>query len=206
VSMYCTRADGRGGFSGCGDIPASSCRRAPVLKSYIRIVVVGALACGKTTFARALSRRFGIPHIELDTIKFKPQWVRVPWGEFRTRVEDLSREPMWVIDGNYEAVRDTLWSRAQLAFWLDYSLPRRLGQLVSRTARRLWRREEFANGNYERIGRVFSRRSAILWAVRKHYAERRELKQWFADPRYSHLHIVRLRSPQESLDWVRSTR
>ena len=175
----------------------------PLPEPYTRILVVGSSACGKTTFARALARRFEIPHIELDALKFTPGWVAVPWDEFRARVEELSAGRTWVIDGNYQAVRETLWRRAQLAFWLDYSLERRLAQLISRSARRLWHHEPFANGNYERIGWVLSLRS-IQWALCQHYAERRELEHWFALPCYSHLNHVRLRSPHECLRWLDS--
>jgi hypothetical protein len=38
--------------------------------------------------------------------------VPLPVPEFRARVADFTAAPRWVVDGNYSAVRDLVWSRA----------------------------------------------------------------------------------------------
>ncbi|TME62901.1 MAG: AAA family ATPase, partial [Chloroflexi bacterium] len=43
-----------------------------------RISVVGTTGSGKTTFARELARRLGVPHVELDALAWGPNWTLVP--------------------------------------------------------------------------------------------------------------------------------
>lgn len=124
---------------------------------------------------------------------FKRRWVPVPLNEFIRQVEAVMQNCDWIIDGNYAAVREIVWSRAQLAFWLDYSLLRRLRRLVWRAAR---------DGIRERRGRLVGLGLSIMWALRTHYNRRRQLEELFARPRYAHLQVVRLRSPREEAEWL----
>ncbi len=43
-----------------------------------RIVVIGTSGSGKTTLARELAGRLNVPHIELDALHWKPNWVATP--------------------------------------------------------------------------------------------------------------------------------
>ncbi len=40
-----------------------------------RIAIIGNSGAGKSTLARALSKRLGIPHVELDALNWRPGWV-----------------------------------------------------------------------------------------------------------------------------------
>jgi ABC-type dipeptide/oligopeptide/nickel transport system ATPase component len=53
-----------------------------------RISVVGNSGSGKTTVAKALAARLGVPHVELDAIFHQPNWTPLPADEFRRRVAD----------------------------------------------------------------------------------------------------------------------
>jgi adenylate kinase family enzyme len=77
-----------------------------------RISVVGNSGSGKTTAARELAALLDIPHVELDAIFHLPDWQELPTADFRDRVARIAQEPTWVIDGNYTAVRDLVWTRA----------------------------------------------------------------------------------------------
>ena len=88
-----------------------------------RVLVVGPAGAGKTTFAAALARATGLPHIELDSIYHQPGWTALPDSEFRERVARATRSNGWIVDGNYAStLQDILWSRADTIIWLD--LPR----------------------------------------------------------------------------------
>jgi adenylate kinase family enzyme len=50
-------------------------------------VVVGTSAVGKTTLAAALSRRLGVPHIELDALYWGPGWTRADIGSTDDRTQ-----------------------------------------------------------------------------------------------------------------------
>jgi len=85
-----------------------------------RISVVGTSGSGKTTVGRAIADRLGIPFIELDALAWLPGWVNRPLAELRELVDERTRGPMWVVDGNYSKVRDLVWGRADTVVWLDY--------------------------------------------------------------------------------------
>jgi len=115
-----------------------------------RISVVGTTGSGKTTFARELAQRLGVPHVELDALHWEPNWTEAPLEVFRARVDLALRGEAWVIDGNYSKVRDIIWSRADTVVWLDYALPIILWQLLKRTLKRVFIREELWGKNRRR--------------------------------------------------------
>jgi adenylate kinase family enzyme len=69
--------------------------------SLSRIAVIGSPGSGKSTFARELGRRTGLPVIHLDQLYWRPGWVESSWDEFRERHAAAIRGEAWVIEGNY---------------------------------------------------------------------------------------------------------
>src|SRR5262245_50276342 len=84
-----------------------------------KVVVVGNSGSGKSTLARALASRLGVAYIELDALHHGPGWTRRP--TFVADVDAATLGSEWVVDGNYAAVRELLWSRADTIVWLDLS-------------------------------------------------------------------------------------
>jgi adenylate kinase family enzyme len=171
-------------------------------KAIRRIAVVGPNGCGKTTLARSLSERIGVRYVELDLFRYDPGWTEVSDDLFWNRVAEQVGADQWVIDGNYGAVRDIIWIRAEVLVWMDYALPVVVWRLLSRTVRRVLSGEEFANGNRERLSRLFSRQSILLWTIRSHRPRRRLYEELLATPRYAHLRVVRFRSPSAAASWL----
>ena len=168
-----------------------------------RIVVVGVTGSGKTTLARELSRRLGLPHVELDAFYWEPNWTPAPAETFRARVAEALQGGAWVADGNYGIARDIVWARADTLVWLDYGLPVILWQLTRRMWRRVFSQEELWNGNRERLREhFFSRDSLYLWAFRTYWRRRREYPVHLRRPEFAHLTVVRLRSPRVTKDWL----
>jgi adenylate kinase family enzyme len=170
-----------------------------------RVSVVGNSGSGKSTVAATLAERLGVTPTELDAINHQAGWTPLPVDEFRRQVTAVVEGDTWVVDGNYSAVRDIVWSRADTVVWLD--LPRWLvmKRVTTRTLRRVVRRRELWNGNRERWRNLFTRdkyESVILWSWTQHgkyhdrYAAARE------DPANAHLHFVQLRSPREIADFL----
>lgn len=150
-----------------------------------RIAVVGTTGSGKTTLAQQLAERLGIPHVELDALYWGPNWTEPTREEFRARVAQAVAGDRWVADGNYSKVRDLVWSRADTAVWLDYSLPVILWQLARRTLRRVATQEELWSGNRERMrGAFFSRNSLFVWALQTYWRRRRDYPRLLAQPEY----------------------
>ena len=130
-----------------------------------RVVVVGTSGSGKTTISSRLAALLDVRHIELDSLHWERGWVETHPETLRRRVEAALRDDRWVVDGNYSAVRDLIWPKADTLIWLDYILPRVMWQITNRTAHRIITREELWSGNREGLGAVFSRHSIIWWAL-----------------------------------------
>lgn len=167
-----------------------------------RIAVVGSTGVGKTTLAREIARRAKRPHVELDALHWDANWTPAERSLFRERAEAAVRGDTWVTDGNYSAVRDIVWGRADTLVWLDYPLSIILRRLVQRTIRRVVSQEELWNGNRERLRDQLGRESLVFWALKTYEKRRREFLQALREPPYAHLTLVRLRSPQETDAWL----
>jgi adenylate kinase family enzyme len=172
-----------------------------------RIAVVGTTGSGKTTLARALAERLHIPHVELDSLYWGPNWAEATEPVFREWVSAALRGDAWVVDGNYSKVRDIIWGKADTVVWLDYSLPVMLWRLVRRTLRRIILREELWHGNRESWREAFFSRESILWWMLTTYKRRRrEYPALLSRPEYAHLTTIRLRSPKDAGRWLRAVK
>jgi adenylate kinase family enzyme len=170
-----------------------------------RVVVVGTSGSGKTTFAATLAAGLGVPHVELDALHWGPGWTPVPTESFRARVDAATASGPWVVDGNYSAVRDLTWRRADSLVWLDYPLPMVLSRLMWRTLSRIWRGVElWGTGNRETWGNTFfARDSLILLAITQHGRKRRSYPVLLAGE-FAHLRTYRFRSPSAAEAWLRA--
>jgi adenylate kinase family enzyme len=84
-----------------------------------RVLVIGISGAGKTTFARALAGKTGLPLIHLDAAFWRPGWTVTPRPEWRARVAGLVADERWIIEGNYAAV-STCACPADTVLWFDY--------------------------------------------------------------------------------------
>jgi adenylate kinase family enzyme len=167
-----------------------------------RIAVVGSTGSGKTTLARRLSSILQAPHVELDALWWKPHWTTVTVEEFHAQVRSVVDQPRWVIDGNYGAIRDRIWQRADCIIWLDYSVPVIFRRLIARTWRRVFVGEECCNGNRETFWRTFSRDSILWWAVKTYHPRRREYPSLLEQQAAAGKTIVIHASPAATEAWL----
>lgn len=112
-----------------------------------RILVAGVSGAGKTTLARRVSARLGVPHIEIDALFHGAGWR--PRPEFLADVERFTAADAWVTEWQYPAARPVLLDRADLMVWLDLPVARTMLQVTGRTVARRLRRTELWNGNQE---------------------------------------------------------
>ncbi len=165
-----------------------------------RIVVIGCSGSGKTSFARAVARRLDLEHIELDELHHLPGWQERPDEEMRALVDAATAGPRWVADGNYSAMADLTWGRADTVIFLD--VPRRsvMRQVIWRSLRRALLRTELWHGNRERWRNLVSwnpDESIIAWAWTRYPVYRDRWAEARADPRWAHLTFVALRSRRQ---------
>ncbi|MGW3141479.1 adenylate kinase [Streptomyces sp. NPDC001139] len=169
-----------------------------------RILVVGVTGAGKSTLARALSARLGLPHHEMDALYFNGPG----WSVNDVLIEDVSRltsEPRWIIDSiGYPEVRDLLWNRADTVIWLDYPKRVIMPRVLRRSLRRTLTREILFGGNRETWRDWLSREHPAWWAWSQHGPRHREVELRVNDPRFAPLRTFRFAHPDDTAAWLTS--
>jgi adenylate kinase family enzyme len=174
---------------------------------YRRIVIVGTTSSGKSTLAKRLAEKLELDFIELDALHWEPNWTEAPDEVFRTRVERATQAEAWVVAGNYHAVRDLVWPRAEAVVWLDYPFLLVFWRLLTRTLRRAITREVLWNGNIEPFWlhfKLWSDESLFHWLFQTYWRRKREFPVLFSAPEHTHLRIVHLKSAIDTNDWLAS--
>ncbi|HXC56564.1 MAG TPA: hypothetical protein VNU97_14795 [Rhizomicrobium sp.] len=158
-----------------------------------RIAVVGISACGKSSFARALAKRTGLPLLHGDGLEWQANWRARPAAELHALHADWLARPRWIIEGWIEPDRAARLAAADLVIDLDYSRWRCAWRVLRRMLRGA-RRPELPEGCIDRLRwrtlhTVFTRaeRPSIEAALR------------VAPPR----NYVRFESPRQAAAWLR---
>ena len=167
-----------------------------------RILVVGVTGAGKSTLARAVGERLGVPYHEMDALYFSgPDWTV---NEALTDdVLRLTSEPRWIIDsiGSPE-VRDLLWEKADTVLWLDYARRVIMPRVLRRSLRRTVTRESVFGGNRETWAGWLSREHPVWWAWSQYASRRREIESRTRDPRFAPLTTHRFAQPAATEAWL----
>lgn len=108
-----------------------------------RVAVFGNAGGGKSTLARRLATRTGLPLFPLDLIQYKPGGGRVPHEDYlRLHAEVLARDE-WVIDGyGCTASSWNRFDRADTLVFVDLSLARHRWWVTKRLLTGLFRTPE----------------------------------------------------------------
>ena len=89
-----------------------------------RVLVMGGPGAGKSTFARSLAGKLGLPFVSLDRLFWQPGWREPAMEDFTAAVTREAEKPAWIIDGNYlrYGAAELRRARADVVVWFD--LPR----------------------------------------------------------------------------------
>lgn len=87
-----------------------------------KVIVIGSPGAGKSTFARSLRDRTGLPLYYLDMLWHKPDRSNVSREEFDTALQALIKKDRWIIDGNYQRTLELRLRECDTVFLLDYPL------------------------------------------------------------------------------------
>src|SRR5205814_6595219 len=117
-------------------------RRRPIASSSMqRVSVIGNASSGKSTVARALAARIGVPYVELDALHWGPRWSQATADELRARVEPMLSADAWVIDGMYwRKLGGAVLRRADTVIWVDPPFATMFLRLLRRSLTRIVRR------------------------------------------------------------------
>jgi adenylate kinase family enzyme len=156
-----------------------------------RVAVIGCGGSGKSTFARALGVRLGLPVVHLDRHYWRPGWVPTPDAEWLRVQHELVSRDRWVIDGNYGSTLEVRLAAADTVVFLD--LPRRscLRGVLARWARGYGRCVQ-ADGCPERASLEF-----IRWVWR--YPREGRLRALAAIRAHAGVDVVVVRSRRDAV-------
>jgi adenylate kinase family enzyme len=85
-----------------------------------RITVLGCPGSGKSTFARALAARTGLPLIHLDSVWWRADGSHISRDEFDRALSELLAGEKWIIDGDYSRTYEVRLRAADTVIFLDY--------------------------------------------------------------------------------------
>lgn len=163
-----------------------------------RIIIVGTSGSGKSTLGVKISKKLGIPNIELDRLYWQPNWIQRSEEIFIREVDKLTDQKAWVIDGNYSKVRHVIFSKGDTLVWLDYPFYLAFYRAFKRSLRRIFKKEKLWGTNYETLSRFFSKNSILVWVIQTHWKRKKTYTRLIEEGEYSHLHVIRLKSPKET--------
>ena len=115
-----------------------------------RIAIVGISACGKSTFARSLAARTGLPLLHGDELEWLPHWTLRPPSELQAMHAQWLARPRWIIEGWIDLERISRLNAADLVIDLDYSRWLCAWRVLLRMLRRQ-RRAEMPEGCVDRF-------------------------------------------------------
>lgn len=167
-----------------------------------RIMVYGVTGAGKSTLARVIAHRTGLPGVFIDDLTWQPGWVPVPPDEQRRIIGEVCGRDRWVIDHGYGAWIDLPLARVDLIVGLDYPRLLSLARLVRRCLTNLVTRRTLCNGNTESLGNLLGRDSIIWWHFTSFRRKRRRMRAWLVDPAAPA--VVLFGRPRDATAWVES--
>ena len=100
-----------------------------------RVIVIGSPGSGKSTFARKLRDKTGLPLIYLDMLYHNPDRTTVGRGEFDARLNEIVKREEWIIDGNYQRTLSLRFDACTDVFFFDLPVEECLAGAASRVGK-----------------------------------------------------------------------
>ena len=87
-----------------------------------KVIVIGCPGSGKSTFARVLHNKTGIPLYHLDMMYWNADKTTVEKSVFLERLSAVLEKDEWIIDGNYGSTMELRMAACDTVIFLDYPL------------------------------------------------------------------------------------
>ena len=86
-----------------------------------RIMIIGCGGSGKSSLARRLGEKTGLPVVHLDKLFWKTGWVESTKDEIDAKIMAEMEKPRWIIDGNYNRTLPKRLEYCDTVIYLDFS-------------------------------------------------------------------------------------
>lgn len=86
-----------------------------------RILIIGCSCSGKSTLAKAMHEKLGLPLVHLDQLWWQDGWTQVSIGEFDSRLDRALEMEKWIIDGNFSRTMPLRLSKCDTIIYLDFN-------------------------------------------------------------------------------------
>ena len=101
-----------------------------------KAIVIGCPGAGKSTFARRLCDKTGLPLYYLDMIWHKPDRTTVEKSEFDEKLREIVSGDRWIIDGNYGRTLEMRLESCEAVFLFDIPVEECLSGVRSRIGKK----------------------------------------------------------------------
>ena len=85
-----------------------------------RVMIIGCGGAGKSTLARQLGEKTGLPVVHLDKLFWKPGWVSLSREEFDEVHRAALAQEKWIMDGNFDRTIPERLARCDTVIYLDF--------------------------------------------------------------------------------------
>ena len=126
-------------------------------KGMLKVIIIGSPGSGKSTFARKLRDKIGLPLFYLDMLWHNSDQTNISKEEFDIKLNEILCEDEWIIDGNYQRTLELRLQKCDTVLLMDYPF------------------EVCLEGAQSRVGKI---REDLPW-VETELDE--EFKQWIID-------------------------
>lgn len=166
-----------------------------------RIMIVGQPGAGKSTLARNLGERTGLPVVHIDTIHWQPGWVERTRDEKTRLCLEVEAREQWIFEGGHSSTWENRVARAELLVWIDRPAPIRFWRVMLRTLRQRGQtRADLPENCPEQLGKLGELLS-FMWHSR-HSARVKMAQLVMAAP--AGCRVVCLRSDRETQAFLES--
>ena len=85
-----------------------------------RVMIIGCGGAGKSTLARKLGEKTGLPVVHLDQIWWAPgSWQHMERVAFDDILREEMDKPRWILDGNYNRTMELRLEKCDTVIYLD---------------------------------------------------------------------------------------
>ena len=87
-----------------------------------RVMIIGCGGAGKSTLARKLGEKTGLPVVHLDQIYWSPgNWQHLDKEEFDALLMQELKKERWILDGNFNRTMELRLEKCDTVIYLDFN-------------------------------------------------------------------------------------